>query len=607
MSTLPESVRRLEPLLAETARRMEGLLAARLGAATGEPGLVHAAPAGGDDQALAALRDAAAGSIGTLRLEPLDDVLGGMAASAALGDVERHVLAACVLVGLDDRIGRAVGLLHDDVSRTRPSLGLLARVLEDAVPRGRLLESAGAGGALEHRGLMEMAGAYGDADAPLSAREVVLHPRVIAALLRGGPLDLPDPAWSGVLTLEETAGREGSLDADEAAGADTVRRLLTASTHGRVVGLLRVGPDVESALDPARAFAGGAGVRLLRVDVAAALARGGGVLDALLRAVRREAVLTSSLPVWTRLPGMEAMADAELPRRLAHLFLAAPEPLVLHADHGWTPPSDLPLILVHQPCPVPGFRERQALWERDDGETPPSTAEAARTLATSFILPRNAVAAARADAAAAGAVLGGDAREHLHRAAHRQAASRLVRFATRITPRASWDDLVTPPSVLRQLREVEWRAAHRVRVFEEWGFTRGRRGFLALFAGGSGTGKTLAAEVIAGTHGFDLYQVDLAALVSKYIGETEKNLSQVFDDAESTHAILFFDEADALFGKRSEVHDAHDRYANVETAYLLQRMESYDGIAILATNLRGHLDDAFTRRLQFIVDFPFPA
>jgi SpoVK/Ycf46/Vps4 family AAA+-type ATPase len=143
----------------------------------------------------------------------------------------------------------------------------------------------------------------------------------------------------------------------------------------------------------------------------------------------------------------------------------------------------------------------------------------------------------------------------------------------------------------------------------EWGFGRklsGGKGVNALFAGSSGTGKTMAAEVIANELGLDLYKIDLSSVVSKYIGETEKNLERIFDAAEHADAILFFDEADAIFGKRSEVHDAHDRYANIEVAYLLQRMEQYEGISLLATNLRQNMDEAFVRRLAFIIHFPFP-
>jgi SpoVK/Ycf46/Vps4 family AAA+-type ATPase len=151
--------------------------------------------------------------------------------------------------------------------------------------------------------------------------------------------------------------------------------------------------------------------------------------------------------------------------------------------------------------------------------------------------------------------------------------------------------------------------AHAERVLGTWGFGRKLslgRGVSVLFAGPSGTGKTMAAEVIAGDLGLDLYRIDLSTIVSKYIGETERNLERVFTAAESANVILFFDEADAVFGRRSEVRDSHDRYANLEVAYLLQRMEQYDGLAILATNLRENLDEAFVRRLEFVVTFPFP-
>jgi SpoVK/Ycf46/Vps4 family AAA+-type ATPase len=168
---------------------------------------------------------------------------------------------------------------------------------------------------------------------------------------------------------------------------------------------------------------------------------------------------------------------------------------------------------------------------------------------------------------------------------------------------------VLPADALDQLRELCVRVACRDAVVDGWGFgarlARGG-GVNALFSGPSGTGKTMAAEVIAGALGVDLFRIDLAGIVSKYIGETEKNLDRVFAAAEHANGILFFDEADALFGKRSEVHDSHDRYANIEISYLLQKMEQFDGVAILVTNLRGNLDDAFVRRLAFAVHFPFP-
>jgi len=186
---------------------------------------------------------------------------------------------------------------------------------------------------------------------------------------------------------------------------------------------------------------------------------------------------------------------------------------------------------------------------------------------------------------------------------------RLDDLAQRIVPAAAWDDIVLPAPQREVLREITIHVRHRARVYETWGFraksSRGL-GIAALFAGPSGTGKTMAAEVLADELRLDLYRIDLSAVVSKYIGETEKNLRRLFDAAEGSGAILLFDEADALFGKRTEVKDSHDRYANIEVSYLLQRMEAYRGLAILTTNLVEALDPAFRRRLRFLVQFPFP-
>jgi SpoVK/Ycf46/Vps4 family AAA+-type ATPase len=195
-------------------------------------------------------------------------------------------------------------------------------------------------------------------------------------------------------------------------------------------------------------------------------------------------------------------------------------------------------------------------------------------------------------------------------AARAQARPRLDTLARRIDPAATWDDLVLPESELSMLRHIVDQVRGRSVVLRSWGLSKRIKrgsGVTALFAGVSGTGKTLAAEVIAGELELDMYRIDLAGVVSKYIGETERNLRRVFDAAEEGGALLLFDEADALFGKRSEVKDSHDRYANIEVNYLLQRMEDYRGVAILATNQRQALDDAFMRRLRFIVPFPFPA
>lgn len=628
--------------------RVAGLLLEMLEARLAEPGGAGASsPARGSrDEAAAALRQAADGALDGFDLAGPGRTLAGFGRAADLDALDVHVLATAILPSLDDRIGRAVGLLHDDVSRTRPSVGLTARLLARMGPRELAMESAGPEGAPAHRGLLGLAGAYGDPEAALANRELVVHPRLVAAVLFGGPLPGPDPRLEQALQLEDPgedepgepetgepepgargggsadqkgAARGGGGDEPESAeapggeggsGADDggiLQRLVRHPPGERTPGVLSVGADLEATLELARDFARGQDVRVLRVDVEMALAAGE-TLESLPRVVRRESILLRALPVWAGLPDRDALASPLLARRLARMLEVAPSPLLVHASHPWTPPADVPLTLIQIPEPTPTFEERVAAWAAE-GDGLAASAETAELLATSFSLPRSAVMAARSEAALGGTVLGGRERDRLERAAHRQAASRLVRFARKVTPRAGWADLVVPESVREQLREIEWRVAHRGRIFEASGFDRtaaGRRGFLTLFVGASGTGKTLAAEIIAGARGFDLYKVDVAALVSKYIGDTEKHLAQVFDDAEATRSILFFDEADSVFGKRSEVRDSHDRYANLEINYLLQRVEAFDGVVILATNMRQNMDEAFLRRLDMVVELPFP-
>ncbi len=199
--------------------------------------------------------------------------------------------------------------------------------------------------------------------------------------------------------------------------------------------------------------------------------------------------------------------------------------------------------------------------------------------------------------------------EDLYEGCKAQSNRKLATLARQIEPRHRWESLILPDEKLRQLREISNNIKHKSTVFEDWGFEERLsmgKGLNILFYGSSGTGKTMAAEVLASQLNLELYKIDLSLIVSKYIGETEKNLGRIFKEAEQSNAILLFDEADALFGKRSEVKDAHDRYANVEISYLLQKMEEHEGIVILATNLQENMDDAFLRRMSFTIEFPFP-
>jgi hypothetical protein len=263
---------------------------------------------------------------------------------------------------------------------------------------------------------------------------------------------------------------------------------------------------------------------------------------------------------------------------------------------------------LHVEVPQPDQSDRSRLWRDLLGAPARQMNGAVDALAAQFQLDTESIAHSVREFKSS--LSGSDDHERLLRATcQRTARHRLDGLAQRIEPLATWQDLVLPDPQTSMLRQVAAHVRGRHRVMHEWGFARVSArgtGVSVLFSGEAGTGKTMAAEVLANDLELDLYRVDLSAVVSKYIGETEKNLRRVFDAADESGVILLFDEADALFGKRTEVKDSNDRYANVEVSYLLQRMEEYRGLAILTTNLKNALDAAFHRRLRFVVQFPFP-
>ena len=339
----------------------------------------------------------------------------------------------------------------------------------------------------------------------------------------------------------------------------------------------------------------------------------------LLTLLRREARLTRGALLFHNTARFHE-SDAAAPRDRAaflHLLDTANFPVFLVTESPWpTDPGQAPVRTpwhLHFEALEP--ERRHQLWLRALAPHP----EAAFT--NGELLPlaeRFALAPEQIKTAARSACLTARLRpppdravrlDDLQRAAAQQSGQALRRFGRKVPPLYAWQDLVLPLRTQQQLREICLAVKHRTLVHERWGFGRRLalgRSLNALFAGPSGTGKTMAAQVLARELGLDLFQIDLAHVVSKYIGETEKHLDAIFRAAQSSNAILFFDEADALFGKRTEVKDAHDRYANLEVAYLLQKMEAYEGIVILATNLAKNIDDAFRRRLQHSLEFPFP-
>ena len=509
-----------------------------------------------------------------------------------LSPFEEDVLVLALAPEVDGSFGELFAAAQGDTRRRYPTphlaLDLLAGAFaERLVARRSFLE----GSPLVRSRLIRL-DEPGSPGATASEAALRLEPR-IAALLLG--MDRPDDEVR--LSLERLGpGPLGSTDRALVDELESSLRPLLAR-HPRPL-LNLVGQAGSGRHILAQALCARLGLGLYRLDLAA-LPGEPTERRSLLRAIDRDAVL-SAFALY-----VDAATSADRPDVLADVVRDRDCLVIVGGATPLTRTSSSLLVEV----PAPDACATVERWCAALGTRFP-TGEDALDLAEQFAFgPRTiqrAATAALRQAAADGRALTTD---DLVGASRREAGSDMDDLARRLEPRYDWDDIVLPIDLAGQLREIAGQVGHRFQVYERWGFgtklARGR-GITVLFAGPSGTGKTMAAEVLANDLGLDLYRIDLAGVVSKYIGETEKNLRRLFDAAERTGCVLFFDEADALFGKRTEVRDSHDRYANIEINYLLQRMEDYRGLAILATNMRSLLDHAFLRRLRFILDFPFP-
>jgi hypothetical protein len=506
-----------------------------------------------------------------------------LAVDAGLTDLDTEILVVALVPDLDSRFERLYGYLNDDVTRRRATVGL-ALALADVSPasasaRARLMPGA----PLIDRSLIVL----DDVDRPFLTRALRVPDRVAAHLLGD---DGADPALVGVLTAPVPFPGERAEQLSRALRAG--QRLIYVRESGAGIGSSVAATALRAAGRPVL------GVELSR------LAQGRDPREAV-TVLGREALLRGAGVV---AGPVESLTDH--PEAL-RLLTELPVPVAVVGRVTWDPAwtDGVPLV-VDAGSLTP--TDRIELWSAELLRRSGAPADGVDTEAipAHFVLGPNQVARAVA-AASANAALDGGAMtaEDLRRGARAQNAAGLERLARRVEPAVGWDDIVLPDNARGLLRDLAARARNRDRVLVEWRMRQGGgrgRGVTALFAGDSGTGKTMSAEVIAGELGLDLYTVNLATVVDKYVGETEKNLERIFTEAGGVNAVLLFDEADAIFGKRSEVRDAHDRYANIESAYLLQRMETFDGLAILSTNLRSNIDDAFTRRLDMIIDFPAP-
>ncbi|MEU2420240.1 ATP-binding protein [Streptomyces sp. NPDC007851] len=511
--------------------------------------------------------------------EDFPDRLAELGSRLRLTHLDTAVLLIALAPDLDRTFEPLYGYLNDDVGRRRATTGLALDLYgvpaHLAAARARFHPTA----PLTELGLLTVE----EPERPFLSRSLRVPDRVLAHLLGD---DTPSAALTAAL-------REPSHDGlslhhgDE--GTEFVRRLAERAGRGPLFVYLRERQEGEGQRCAAVAL------RLAGVAAWRCTAPSAEQVPELLR----EARLSGRALV------VEAGADpAPLVRALGTaagdvtVLLTAARPY----DPLWCEHHD-PLVLEVPSRRATALDAWTAVLPADPGF------DLAATVAPYHLGGDRLVRAARAAqdlAAFDGTPL---AAGHVRLAARQQSASGLEQHARRIRPAVDWRDLVLPERPLTELRELASRARHRDRVLGDWRLSAGGgrgRGVLGLFAGESGTGKTLSAEVVAAELGLDLYVVQLSSVVDKYVGETEKNLERIFSEADRTDAVLLFDEADAVFGKRSEVKDAHDRYANLESAYLLQRLEAFDGIALLTTNLRANIDEAFTRRLDLVVDFPFP-
>ena len=513
--------------------------------------------------------------------EPGPSALDALCTMFRLSSFERQIVLLCAGMELDGGFAAQCAAAPGAGGNPWPSFGLALAAFPNAH-----WDALGNRAPLRHWRLIETIG-----NAPLVASRLQIDERILFFLTGVPQLD------ERLVSLVEPVRETGAICATQAPLLERLRGAWQSAfeTKRPLPTLQLCGADLSAKRALAAALTDCLTIRLFRLPAAASptnLAE----LENLHRLWEREAILENAalLLECDRADGAEAARELAVARWIeltrTPLVISTPEPR-----------RDLERSLLTIEVPKPTRAEQRRAWEEAMGATG-LNGQLDRVVAQFDF----STAAIRTTATG---LLGEENEAQLWEACRLQARPRLQDLAQRITSKTTWVDIVLPTAQLNILQTIAQHLRQRTRVYDDWGFAEQSNrglGLSALFAGPSGTGKTLGAEILANELQLDLFRIDLSAVVSKYIGETEKNLRRVFDAAEEGGAVLLFDEADALFGKRSEVKDSHDRYANVEISYLLQRMEAYRGLAILTTNMKDALDPAFLRRLRFIVQFPFP-
>jgi hypothetical protein len=532
--------------------------------------------------------------------------LAHLSAVCGLSAAEVDLLLIALAAELEPRYETLFAYLQNDVTRKRPSADLALNLIcrkekEKLFARGLLT----AGAPLLHFRIVHLLEESYDRGPTLLRRFLKLDEGVVRFLLGQTPTALA----SGEIVVPE-------VDIERLAVSEVTRTQLRALASaieraGPSPALIQLSGSDDAPLEQAAHALGHAfGRALLVVEVDRVAAEPDGIA-----AVERDAALWDTILVLKRkgrVPQDAASPDALRATETARTLLrqSSGPVIALNFDLGQGA-ARAGATVWRVDIEPPDYEGRRDLWREALGEAIPD-ADPER-LADLFPFPgdriRETAALAFSHAALRDPSNPKPAMADILAAGRSVSTPNLQRYAVGLEPRYGWEDIVLPDDRMRQLKGIAARIEHRRVVHRDWDFgakmARGR-GLSVLFSGPTGTGKTMAAEVVAKALGLQLFQIDLSTVVSKYIGETEQNLSAIFKEAEAGQCLLFFDEADAIFGKRTEVKDAHDRYANIEVNYLLQRIEQYRGIVVLATNFQKNIDEAFLRRLHEVIEFPFP-
>jgi hypothetical protein len=513
--------------------------------------------------------------------------------------LDAYILLVCLAPELDRRYQRLYAFLQDDITQRRPTVNLIMNILGGSLnQRYQVWDRLKRHSPLRHHRILDIVNDPNKPNLPLLSQALHVDERIVHFLLGDNE---PDQRLVEFLNV-------GPFDKTTSLPDDVINPIYQAMPNAPIVymrGLQDMGQEETAA-----ALCTPHGIDLIVFDAKKA-ADSNVPFDDTWQLSLREGYLRSAAFMVLNWESLLQDDYRQAPRAMWQAMLAYPLPIFLCGEKDWEPVDNTRnRRLLRISFEIPDYHHRLSSWQQIAHDANVQIQDdVIEELASKFRFNRRqimrSIHTASDIAASSGQELN---RNTLYQGVQAHASLQLGQLAKRIIPRATWDNLILPDEQTTQLREIVARARY-AHIVEDWGYKdrySNMHGVSALFAGESGTGKTLSAQVIAHELGLVMYRIDLSAVVSKYIGETEKNLARIFTEAHSSNAILFFDEADALFGKRSEVKDARDRYANIEVAYLLQQIEEYDGVAIMATNLRQNLDDAFTRRLGFMIDFPFP-